>query len=44
MTYYNISDFTSRYPTSTTSDYHNIGGVQVKIISEFPFEFLDEIE
>ena len=44
MTYNNVSDFISGYSNSTTSDYHNIGGVQVKIISEFPFEFLDEIE
>ena len=44
MTYNNASDFTSGYSTTTTSDYHNIGGVEVKINTESPFEYVDEVE
>jgi hypothetical protein len=44
MTYNNASDFTSGYSNVTTSDYKSIGGVQVHINKESPFEFIDDVE
>ena len=43
-TYDNISDFTSGYSTVTTSNYGDIGNVQININTETPFEFVDEAQ
>ena len=44
MAYNNVSDFTSGYSTTTTDDYHSIGGVEIHLNSESPFEFIDEVK
>ena len=43
-TYNDLSDFTSGYSTTTTSDYTSIGNVAFHINSNSPFEFVDEAQ
>ena len=46
ISYNNVSDFSCGYTTSSfdNSDYNNFGGVQIKLYSDSPFEFVDEVE
>ena len=46
ITYNNYSDFISGYTSSSFSgtDYHNINSVNIKLNSESPFQFIDEVE